>query len=135
MTYLEGEMDTLCKSGFTTKTLPDYEESKVILWDPSNTKVFLGDNSLYFDTIYAKDNCKLKSCNIVQNSNNQETTQITNNFEVLLDSSLYKWSITKTDVTGGVTFPDYKMKCVVDINLGGAGATTHTFYGNKVSVK
>ena len=86
LTYFEGQMDTWCKQGFTAKTLPDYESSKMILWNTANTHILLGDHTIYFDKIYTKDNCNVKVCSIVQDSNNAGSTQITNNFQVVLDS-------------------------------------------------
>ena len=65
LTYFEGQMDTWCKQGFTAKTLPDYESSKMILWNTANTHILLGDHTIYFDKIYTKDNCNVKVCSIV----------------------------------------------------------------------
>ena len=134
LTYFEGQMDTWCKQGFTTKVLPDYEQTKTILYDAGNTKVVLGDHTIYFDKIYTKDNCKVKICSLVKDSNNQADGTYGSNFEVPLVTTKYTWKIQKKDYAAGLVYPDYKMKCIIDINLGGASATTHTFYGAKVAV-
>jgi hypothetical protein len=127
-------MDTWCKAAFTAKALPDYEQTKTILYDAANTKITIGDHTIYFDKIYTKDNCKVKICTWVKHSNSAVDTPNLSYFEVPLVTTKYTWKIKKRDVSAGKVFPDYKMRCIVDINLGGASATTKMFYGNKVVI-
>jgi hypothetical protein len=46
----------------------------------------------------------------------------------------YEWKIILLNKAAGFTYPTYKMKCTVDINLGGLAPTTFDFFGNPVNV-
>ena len=79
--------------------------------------MILGDHESYFDKVYNKDNCKLKTCSIVKDDNSVDSTNVAN-FEVVIEALKYTWKLIKKDIAGGITYPVYKMKCDVDINLG-----------------
>jgi hypothetical protein len=46
----------------------------------------------------------------------------------------HNWYIKKLDDAAGKVYPDYKMKCVIDINLGGLNPTTADKLGNVVKI-
>jgi len=83
------------------------------------------------DNIHAKDACKLKSCTWAKFSDGSDAPE-PNFFEM---AGTYDWKIKKRDVELGKTdFPEFKMKCVIDVNLGGITPTTADKFGNKVTI-
>jgi len=54
--------------------------------------VEIGDHTIYFDTIYTKDNCKVKTCSMVKTNNAADGTY-GGNFEVPLVTTKYTWKI------------------------------------------
>ena len=91
----------------------------------------MGDHTNYFESIHSKDACKIKTCTFVKNADGSAGS---GNFGVVLNSLKYEWKINKLDIANGITYPTYKMKCTVDINLGGITPTTQVFFGNPVDV-
>ena len=132
--HFEGLMDTECKTKFTAKALVTADQTKQYQYDSGNTKIIIGDHTTYFDAIQTKDACKVKTCTWVKNADGLADAANSASFESVLETTKWTWKIQKLDVTAGKVFPAYKMKCEIDINLGGLSPTTTDKFGNSVTV-
>ena len=130
-------MDTECKTKFTKVTLTDpADQTKEYQYDADNTPaIVIADHTKYFSAIQTKNACKIKSCTWALNTNGAADTANAAAFEVTEIATKWTWKIKKLDVANGKVYPDYKMKCIIDINLGGNTPTTTDKFGDKVVVK
>ena len=114
-------MQNLCNNGFTAKALSAAHNN--LIYEHGNylsKSTDLGDETRYFDTIVNKPTCKIKVCSQVKSADNTVDATNAASFTIVKTNNKYKWTIVKFDIEAGLAYPQYKMKCEIDVNKDGA---------------